>query len=60
VDVVREATTSVACEVVVAVEASWNTVIVLVVDQDGSTSSGTPVAQLLVIAGQVVTKVCSK
>ena len=59
VDVVREATMSVSGEVVVAVEA-WNLVVVLAVEQNVSASTGTPVARLLAIAGQVITEVGNK
>jgi len=59
VEVVREATMSVSGEVVVAVEA-WNSVVVLAVEQNVSASTGTPVARLLAIAGQVITKVGNK
>ena len=57
VGVVREATMSVVGEVVFAVEAG-SSVVIAAVEQNISTSAGTPVAQLLAIAGQVITKVC--
>ena len=55
VDVVTEAATSVVGDVFIAKQARNS--IIIAIDPNGGTSTVTPVAQLLAIAGEVVTKV---
>lgn len=55
VDVVREVATSLVDEVIV-VEEAWNSIIVAA-EPNSSQPFGTPVAQLLQLAGQVIKKV---